>query len=237
MKSQRHTDVSNDSESRTARVLNGDKLTRDLLIQAALKLFARYGFDGVSLRQISAEAQQLNQSVVHYYFQSKKGLIDAVLDYVAAQLLPMQLAGEENIREIAKLRPPTVREIVTAAMMPIVTWYAFSEVGRRSLRFLSRLTWQADQEEFELLVKRCLPFYDSLVDHVHAVQPGVRREVIAAKVLFSIINLLHGLASTRVALFSKELAARGGTELDPAVLLEHFIDFVAAGLSSSRPEG
>lgn len=207
------------------------------MIQAALKLFARYGFDGVSLRQISAEAQQLNQSVVHYYFQSKKGLIDAVLDYVAAQLQPMQLATEENVREMTKLRQPTVREIVTAALMPIVTWYAYSETGRRSLRFLSRLTWQADQDEFEMLVRRCLPFYDSLVDHVHAVQPGVRREVVAAKVLFTMISLLHGLASTRVALHSQELSARAGSELEPATLLEHFIDFVAAGLSAPRVEG
>lgn len=206
--------------------------TRDLLIQAALKLFARYGFDGVSLRQISAEAQQLNQSVVHYYFQSKKGLIAAVLEYVAAQLQPMQAAADENIRAMAQISPPTVRDILTATLMPIVAWHIHSSVGRRSIRFLSRLSWQSDIEEFDLLVERCTPYYDSLIDHLQAALPNVPRDVIAAKLLFVLVNLMHGLAASRLALRSKALTASGMGTMSGNVMLENFIDYVVGGLSS-----
>lgn len=236
MKSPRQADVSNESSSRPSRVSNGDLQTRDLLIQAALKLFARYGFDGVSLRQISAEAQQLNQSVVHYYFQSKNGLIAAVLEYVATQLQPMQQAADDNIREMIKSKQPTVREIMAAAMVPIVAWNIYSVVGRRSIRFLSRLTWQAEQEDFDRLVARCLPFYESLVDYLHAAMPGSKREVVAAKVLFSMINLIHGLATTRVAVRSRALAGNGVNDMDPNELLEHFIDYIAGGIGSMHRE-
>lgn len=206
--------------------------TRDLLIQVALKLFARYGFDGVSLRQISAEAQQLNQSVVHYYFQSKKGLIAAVLEYVAAQLQPMQIAADENIRAMSQLRQPTVREIVAVALMPVIAWNAYSAVGRRSIRFISRLTWQAEQDEFDLLVARCLPYYDSLIDHLHAAMPAARRDEIAVKVLFAIVNVVHGLASTRLAMRSSAFNASGVSSMDANHLLDHFIDYIAGGISS-----
>lgn len=220
---------------RNRRVSNGDGQTRDLLIQAALKLFARHGLDGVSLRQISAEAQQHNQSVVHYYFQSKRGLIEAVLDYVAAQLRPMQAAVDESLLAMAKERQPTVHEIVAASLVPIVAWYMTSPIGRRSIRFLSRLTWQAEQDEFDLLVERCLPSYDLMVDQLAQAMPQVSRDVVAAKVLFSMINLIHGLASTRVAFGSRALSTNGLNTIERDALLEHFIDYVAGGIGSAHP--
>ncbi|WP_374593508.1 TetR/AcrR family transcriptional regulator [Aquabacterium sp.] len=209
--------------------------TRDLLVQAALKLFARHGLDGVSLRQISAEAHQHNQSVVHYYFQSKKGLVEAVLDYVASQLRPMQAMVDENLLAMERERQPTVREIVSATLKPVVAWHMMSPIGRRSIRFLSRLTWQVDQDEFDLLVERCLPSYDLMVSQLIKALPEVPRDVVAAKVLFSMINLIHGLASTRVAIGSRSLSTNGVNTLDQEALLEHFIDYMAGGISFARP--
>ena len=45
---------------------------------AAERLFALHGIDGVSLRQIAAEAGSANNSAVHYHFGSKTGLIAAI---------------------------------------------------------------------------------------------------------------------------------------------------------------
>lgn len=213
----------------------GDLQTRDLLIQAALKLFARYGFDGVSLRQISAEAQQLNQSVVHYYFHNKKGLIAAVLEYVAAQLQPIQAEVDEQLRAISRQHPPSVREIVVTALMPIVAWNLSSAVGRRSIRFISRLTWQAEQDDFDLLVARCLPYYESLIDHLQAALPHARRDAIAAKLLMTMVTVVHGLASTRVAIGSRALSASGVSAMEAMQWLEQFTDYLTGGLSSGPP--
>ena len=126
-----------------------------------------------------------------------------------------------------------MHEIVAASLIPVVGWYMTSPIGRRSIRFLSRLTWQAEQDEFDLLVERCLPSYDLMVDQLTQAMPQTPREVVAAKVLFSMINLIHGLASTRVAFGSRALATNGLNTLDRDALLTHFIDYVAGGIASS----
>ena len=51
---------------------------RELLLAAALKLFAQHGIDGVSIRAVNREAG-LGPASVHYHFGTKDALLDAVL--------------------------------------------------------------------------------------------------------------------------------------------------------------
>lgn len=55
--------------------------TKMAFIIAAGELFAEHGFDAVSLRDIAKKAGE-NIGNVHYHFGGKKGLINAVIDYV-----------------------------------------------------------------------------------------------------------------------------------------------------------
>jgi len=48
------------------------------IIQAAERLFAQLGFDGTSVRDIAREAQ-VNVAMISYYFNSKLGLLEAVV--------------------------------------------------------------------------------------------------------------------------------------------------------------
>lgn len=61
-------------------------LTRASLLDAARRVFARNGFDGASVRKITAEAE-VNLGAVTYHFGSKRGLYDAVLTEELAPLL------------------------------------------------------------------------------------------------------------------------------------------------------
>jgi AcrR family transcriptional regulator len=54
---------------------------REQLVLAAERLFARDGIAGASLRRISAEAQNTNNSAVHYYFGSRSQLVQALYEY------------------------------------------------------------------------------------------------------------------------------------------------------------
>jgi AcrR family transcriptional regulator len=58
---------------------------RARLIDAAERLFAEHGYHAVSLRNVMALAQ-VNVAAAHYYFGSKKNLLQAVLDRRAAQI-------------------------------------------------------------------------------------------------------------------------------------------------------
>jgi AcrR family transcriptional regulator len=52
---------------------------RELLLSAALKLFATHGIDAVSIRAVNREAG-LGPASVHYHFGTKEALLDEVLD-------------------------------------------------------------------------------------------------------------------------------------------------------------
>lgn len=55
--------------------------TRVKLLQTAAKLFAKYGYAGTSIRQLSQEAE-VNVSAVCYYFKDKEGLYLATLQHL-----------------------------------------------------------------------------------------------------------------------------------------------------------
>jgi TetR/AcrR family transcriptional regulator len=55
-----------------------DQTVRRQLLEAARGLFAKQGYDAVSIRQV-AETAQVNPAMIHYYFGSKQGLYEAML--------------------------------------------------------------------------------------------------------------------------------------------------------------
>ncbi|MGE5626440.1 MAG: TetR/AcrR family transcriptional regulator [Bacillota bacterium] len=65
---------------------SGDPAVREQLIAAARGLFAKQGFDAVSIRAV-AEAAQVNPAMIHYYFGSKQGLYEAMLAATFAPLV------------------------------------------------------------------------------------------------------------------------------------------------------
>ena len=58
--------------------MNGEAGKREKLIRAAMELFADYGYDKVSIRQLAAAAG-VNSSMISYYFGGKSGLYEAVI--------------------------------------------------------------------------------------------------------------------------------------------------------------
>lgn len=53
--------------------------TREAILRAATKVFARYGYDGGSVEKISKAARSFDR-MIYYYFGSKEGLFIAVLE-------------------------------------------------------------------------------------------------------------------------------------------------------------
>lgn len=57
--------------------------TREALIQAAIVVFGRDGFDGASTRSL-AKVAGVNQALIGYHFGGKEGLYLAIFEYIAA---------------------------------------------------------------------------------------------------------------------------------------------------------
>jgi AcrR family transcriptional regulator len=55
--------------------------TRELLLDAAERLYAERGLNGVSLREITEAAGQRNNAAVHYHFGGRDGLVRALFEH------------------------------------------------------------------------------------------------------------------------------------------------------------
>ncbi len=71
--------------SRVARAAE----TRERILQAALRLFAKRGYDGTSVDEVVAAAK-INKRMVYHYFASKQGLYAAALERVFSQLATIE---------------------------------------------------------------------------------------------------------------------------------------------------
>jgi AcrR family transcriptional regulator len=88
--------------------------TVDRLIEVAERLFAEHGLDGVSLRQIAAEAGTLNNSAVRYHFGSKEALVTAIIEYRLQHIIQR--------RELLAARsdPDDLRSVLEAHLLPVI---------------------------------------------------------------------------------------------------------------------
>ncbi len=70
---------------------------REKLLQAGVKIFALYGYEGASTRQLAKEAG-VNISAILYYFNGKEGYYAAVMEHIAASAKTAMQARIEKIR-------------------------------------------------------------------------------------------------------------------------------------------
>ena len=94
------------------RRLNGEE-TRRRIIDAAQMLFAKNGYSGVSMRQITMRAKA-NVASIHYHLGSKEQLLLEVLRRGAGPLVEKR---NENLRALE--RPYKLEDVIRAFVSPI----------------------------------------------------------------------------------------------------------------------
>lgn len=82
---------------------HSDSATRQLVLQAALKCFARCGYAAASVQDI-VDAAQVSKPVLYYYFNDKAHLFQALVDHAHDERYRlMQLAAERGRTVAEKL--------------------------------------------------------------------------------------------------------------------------------------
>jgi AcrR family transcriptional regulator len=109
----------------------GTKPKKDRILDAAEKLFARHGFYGVSIRDIT-RAAEVDVALVNYHFGSKRDLFAAVFQRRAELLNPERLGMLEDVRREALPGVPTVEQIVNAFTYPLLERSARGGPGWKS---------------------------------------------------------------------------------------------------------
>jgi AcrR family transcriptional regulator len=141
--------------------------TRDLILDAAARLFAERGVDNVSIAEIVRAAGQRNMSAVHYHFGGR----DEVLRAVLARHVPELAERRATLLAQARLRPARdVRSAAFAIVRPVTEFAqggwrqrAYLQIGSELAGAVDRLSppvrdllkLTAGQEAWGLLRKRC----------------------------------------------------------------------------------
>jgi TetR/AcrR family transcriptional regulator, regulator of cefoperazone and chloramphenicol sensitivity len=100
-----------------ARVTRVSKATREKIIKAASRAFARNGYDGASIRTIVAAAD-VNQAAINYHFGSKEGLYRAVLQ---AALLALMNDDGGGRGDGALSREAALRRFLRQQLRPMIS--------------------------------------------------------------------------------------------------------------------
>ncbi|MGW3472422.1 TetR family transcriptional regulator [Saccharopolyspora sp. NPDC000995] len=144
--------------------------TRAALLDAAAKLFAEQGVDGVSIRAVNSEAG-LAPAAVHYHFGSKDALLSALLlrdgDPVRNRIhaLAEECAAEEAVptaRQLVDLLAVPYRELIERDAVRASRWLAIC--GQLSLAHDERLLGTSPATN-ELLLRLVARAYPDVVPH------------------------------------------------------------------------
>ena len=116
---------------------------RQLLISAALKLFASDGIEGVSIRAINREAG-LGPASVHYHFGTKEGLVEAVLHIHGDAIV--EAVGARAKALASRQDPVTSRDLVVMLAQPYLDLMAaHTSTGHDWIKLISQ-TVQTDAD-------------------------------------------------------------------------------------------
>ncbi|MBL8567964.1 MAG: TetR family transcriptional regulator [Phreatobacter sp.] len=90
--------------------------SKEEILDAAERLFAKFGFDGTSMREIAQEAG-VAQALLHYHFKTKEGLFEAMFSRRSGAINRIRLARLDAM--IAR-GTPTLEEIVDSLLRPTI---------------------------------------------------------------------------------------------------------------------
>ncbi len=220
--------------------------TRERILDAAEDLFAEHGFEGTSLRALTAQAR-VNLAAVHYHFGSKEALIRAVFERRLMPLNAARLGELEALEHEAGRQPLPPARIIEAFFGPVLRMSmdrqpsllsatAGSEKGdgQRFIRLLGRAYTESRQVPRQLLEIQ----YAEVVERfkaalVHAL-PQIPEKELAWRLHFTLGAMSHAIAGSDAVQLIASYEVRE-TE-NPDSVMRRIVPFLVAGLTAPLPE-
>ncbi len=141
--------------------------TSERILDAAEELFARHGIYGVTMREI-AELADVDTALLHYYFESKRGVFDAVFARRCDVLNAERMLEMDRYEAEAGDRP-TVEGIIAAYLRPM---FSLNRKGGKGWRnFCAFVTHLGSTELAEIFAKKFDPVLRRLMGLLHRALP------------------------------------------------------------------
>jgi AcrR family transcriptional regulator len=192
---------------------------RDRLLDAAEALFCEKGFEGVSVRELTATAG-CNLAAVNYYFGGK----DKLYAEMFRRQFEMMIQRNLEIIERVMSQPDVSLEVLLRAVMePVIRRVIENETGGKVMRLLVReiLNRRIDRETLAADMKGRL--FDRLGQAILQLVPEIDSDKILLVVLSFDGAILHPFLF--MDFYQENMP---GLTIDD--LLDHMVRFVAAGI-------
>ena len=192
---------------------------RNRLLDAAEALFCEKGFDGVSVRELTATAG-CNVAAVNYYFGGKDKLYAEMFRRQFEMMIRLNL---DTIVRVMSEPGVTLEDLLRAMMEPPIRRVIENETGGKVIRLLVReiLNQQIDRELFARDMKGQL--FARLGQAILQLIPEINPDRILLVVLSLDGAILHPFLFME---FYQEIMPELGVD----DLLDHMVRFVAAGI-------
>jgi AcrR family transcriptional regulator len=152
----------------------GGEETREAILDAAERLFAARGFNGVTVRQVG-EAAGVDAAMAHYYFTSKRGLFDAVFLRRAA-LLNAERTRRLDALEAGPVADLTVEAVIDAFVDPPLERWAHGGAGWKAYLALVAQVNNTPEWGGETMARYFDPVVVRVIGLMRGLLPGARDE-------------------------------------------------------------
>lgn len=191
--------------------------TRGRLVDAAEKLFAARGIDGVSLREINRASGARNAVAVQYHFADRAGVVRAVVD---KHLPAVESARHAMLDRLEGLARPTQRDLAAALVRPLAAKLADPDGGPEFLQIYAEL------------LNRPRPVFDPAEETDERQSIGRWRRLVAPHLDEQALRLHRRFTTIRFTAVELGRRAAAGPHADDRLFTSHLVDLVAALLSA-----
>jgi len=196
--------------------------TKERILGAAETLFARHGFAGASLRQVTAAAN-VNLAAVNYHFGSKDNLIEEVFRRRLDELNARRLGALEQALAVTE---PKLEDVLGAFIRPALELSLDHDGGHAFMRVLARAYAEHDERLRKFLSDNYGHVLREFAAAFAALLPHLGKEELYWRLDFITGALTHSMADfgpmKRRTLVSEETHRERTAS--------HLIRFAAAGL-------
>jgi len=197
--------------------------TKSRILDTAEKLFGLNGFEGTSLREITAAAD-VNLAAINYHFQSKDSLIDAIVE---RRIEPVNKRRFELLDAAGP--NPTVEQIMTAFMAPVMKIKVDALVP-----LIGRILSNPELFVERVFHNHLAPVSQRFVEALSKALPDLPPSEILWRLHFSVGVLTHTMLWGRI--FPK--ITNGVCDIsDRDALVDRAVRFVAAGFRAPASKG
>jgi AcrR family transcriptional regulator len=196
--------------------------TKERILAAAEELFARHGFAGASLRQVTAAAN-VNLAAVNYHFGSKDNLVNEVFRRRLDELTERRLALLADARGAAE---PSLEAILEAFVEPALNLATDRFGGSAFMRVLARAYAEHDVSLRKFLSDNYGHVLKAFAAAIGEVMPQLDREA-----LYWRLDFIAGALTYAMSDFGVVRRPPTRTEEEHRrQAAQQFVRFAAAGL-------